>query len=151
MPSVFETAPAALAIPITFATRATWDAICTELPTQARQFALGNGFAAKPGACLAIDDAPGPTWVGTTLLGGHHPGRDLSRRGDLEVRGSRCRRPSPVSRSCSMVAPPVLVRDGRSVHATRLTPRPWITDRPCALPAAAGVLPGGDLEMAPHV
>jgi leucyl aminopeptidase len=59
MPSVFETAPAASAIPITFATRATWDAICAELPTQARQFALANCFAAKPGACLALPSADG--------------------------------------------------------------------------------------------
>jgi len=59
MPSVFETAPAASAIPITFATRATWDAICTELPTLARQFALANGFAAKPGACLALPTVDG--------------------------------------------------------------------------------------------
>src|SRR6266478_2319790 len=59
MPSVFETAPAASAIPITFATKATWNAICAELPTQARQFALANGFAAKPGACLALPSAGG--------------------------------------------------------------------------------------------
>jgi leucyl aminopeptidase len=59
MPSVFETAPAASAIPVTFATKATWDAICAELPTQARQFALANGFAAKPGAFLALPSADG--------------------------------------------------------------------------------------------
>ena len=59
MPSVFETAPAASAIPITFATKATWDATCAELPAQARQFALANGFAAKPGACLALPSADG--------------------------------------------------------------------------------------------
>jgi leucyl aminopeptidase len=59
MPSVFETAPAASAIPITFATRATWDAIRAELPAPARQFALANGFAAKPGACLALPSADG--------------------------------------------------------------------------------------------
>jgi leucyl aminopeptidase len=59
MPSVFETAPAASAIPITFATRATWDTICAELPAQARQFGLANGFAAKPGACLPLPSADG--------------------------------------------------------------------------------------------
>ncbi len=59
MPSVFETAPAASAIPITFATKATWDAVSTALPAQARQFALANGFAAKPGACLALPSADG--------------------------------------------------------------------------------------------
>src|SRR4030081_4064335 len=59
MPSVFETAPAASSIPITFATRTTWDAICAGLPGEARQFALANGFAAKPGACLALPAADG--------------------------------------------------------------------------------------------
>jgi leucyl aminopeptidase len=59
MPSVFETAPGASAIPITFATKATWEAICADLPAQARQFALDNGFAGKPGACLTLPDAQG--------------------------------------------------------------------------------------------
>jgi leucyl aminopeptidase len=54
MHSVFETVPATTAIPITFATKATWEAICAALPAQARQFALANGFAAKPGACLTL-------------------------------------------------------------------------------------------------
>src|SRR6476661_6206882 len=59
MHSVFETAPATSAIPITFATKATWDAICADLPAQARQFALANGFAAKPGACLTLPASDG--------------------------------------------------------------------------------------------
>jgi leucyl aminopeptidase len=59
MPSVFETAPAPSAIPITFATKATWDAIRAGLPAEARQFALANGFAAKPGACLTLPSADG--------------------------------------------------------------------------------------------
>lgn len=59
MHSVFETAPAASAIPITFATKATWQAICADLPAMARQFALANGFAAKPGACLTLPAADG--------------------------------------------------------------------------------------------
>src|SRR5258705_3609897 len=59
MRSVFETAPTVSAIPITFATKATWDAIRAELPTQARQFRLANGFAAKPGAYLALPSADG--------------------------------------------------------------------------------------------
>ena len=54
MPSVFETAPAAKAIPITFATKANWDAIKAALPAEARQFAEANGFAAKPGKCLIL-------------------------------------------------------------------------------------------------
>ena len=59
MHSVFETAPATTAIPITFATKATWEAICAALPAQARQFALANGFAAKPGACLTLPASDG--------------------------------------------------------------------------------------------
>jgi leucyl aminopeptidase len=59
MDSVFETAPATPVIPITFATKATWDAISSELPAPARQFALANGFAAKPGACLTLPGATG--------------------------------------------------------------------------------------------
>jgi leucyl aminopeptidase len=59
MHSVFEAAPATPAIPITFATRTTWEAICADLPANSRQFALANGFAAKPGACLALPSADG--------------------------------------------------------------------------------------------
>src|ERR1700724_2676625 len=59
MHSVFDPAPAASAIPITFASKATWDAICADLPGEARQFALANGFAAKPGACLTLPAADG--------------------------------------------------------------------------------------------
>src|SRR6202011_4143864 len=59
MPSVFETAPAASAIPITFATKATWDAICAGLAAPARQFAVANGFTGKPGACLTLPAADG--------------------------------------------------------------------------------------------
>src|ERR1700732_1185956 len=59
MNSVFETAPAAPAIPITFATKARWEAICADLPAPGRQFALANGFSAKPGACLTLPAADG--------------------------------------------------------------------------------------------
>ena len=59
MHSLFETTPAASAIPITFATKSSWEAICAQLPAEARQFALANGFAAKPGACLALPAADG--------------------------------------------------------------------------------------------
>jgi leucyl aminopeptidase len=59
MDSVFETAPATPAIPIMFATKATWEPICAELPAQARQFAQANGFKAKPGACLTLPSADG--------------------------------------------------------------------------------------------
>jgi len=59
MLSAFETAPAVTAIPITFATKATWQTICDGLPGEARQFALANGFAARPGACLTLPAADG--------------------------------------------------------------------------------------------
>ncbi|MBR0691855.1 M17 family metallopeptidase [Bradyrhizobium lablabi] len=59
MSSVFETAPSAAAIPITFVTKATWDAIKKELPAPARRYAEDNGFAAKPGKCLALPAADG--------------------------------------------------------------------------------------------
>jgi leucyl aminopeptidase len=59
MPSPFETAPATPAIPITFASKSNWDAIRSELPEPARQFAEANGFAGKPGACLALPAADG--------------------------------------------------------------------------------------------
>jgi leucyl aminopeptidase len=59
MPSPFETAPAASAIPITFASRSTWDAIRAGLPAAARQFAVANGFSGKPGACLALPASDG--------------------------------------------------------------------------------------------
>jgi leucyl aminopeptidase len=59
MPSVFETAPAAEAIPITFATKANWETIKDALPAEGRQFADANGFAAKPGKCLILPAADG--------------------------------------------------------------------------------------------
>jgi leucyl aminopeptidase len=59
MDSVFETAPATPAIPITFATKATWEGIYAELPAQARRFAQANGFKAKPGTCLTLPSADG--------------------------------------------------------------------------------------------
>src|SRR5215475_1822412 len=59
MPSLFETAPATPAVPITFASKSNWDAIRSELPATARQFADANGFAAKPGAYLALPAADG--------------------------------------------------------------------------------------------
>jgi leucyl aminopeptidase len=59
MHSAFEAASATPAIPITFATKSTWDTIAADLPSPARQFAAANGFAAKPGAWLALPDADG--------------------------------------------------------------------------------------------
>jgi leucyl aminopeptidase len=59
MPSVFETSAGVSAIPITFATRATWEAVSASLAVPLRQFALANGFAAKPGVCLTLPTADG--------------------------------------------------------------------------------------------
>ena len=84
MHPVFQTTPAASAIPITFATKASWDAILAELPSQARQFAQANGFAAKPGACLTLPTAEGQ--IAQVLFGiedGSSPSRDLFRPGLL--------------------------------------------------------------------
>ena len=49
MHSVFEVAPVAHAIPITFVTKATWDAISSDLPADAAELAhdmpeTGNGI-----------------------------------------------------------------------------------------------------------
>src|SRR5215472_1534565 len=84
MPSLFETAPATPAIPITFASKSTWDAISAELPAPARHFALANGFAAKPGACLILPAADGK--IAGVLFGLEDEGgrsRDLFRPGAL--------------------------------------------------------------------
>jgi leucyl aminopeptidase len=58
MQSPFETAPAD-AIPIIFATKATWEGIAKHLPEQARQFAAANGFTAEPGKCLTLPSPDG--------------------------------------------------------------------------------------------
>src|ERR1700681_4474464 len=84
MPSVFETAPAASAIPITFVTKSTWEAISRELPAAGRQFALANGFAAKPGKCLVLPAADGR--IAQVLFGledATAASRDLFRPGAL--------------------------------------------------------------------
>jgi leucyl aminopeptidase len=84
MHSVFEPEPAASAIPITFATKATWGTICETLPTQARQFAKANGFAAKPGACLTLPSVDGQ--IAQVLFGLEDEAaknRDLFRPGAL--------------------------------------------------------------------
>src|SRR5215467_233929 len=59
MTSPFATSPAAPAIPITFVTKSSWEAARAALSPQAAQFALANGFAAKPGACLVLPTADG--------------------------------------------------------------------------------------------
>jgi len=65
MPSVFNTS--ASAIPITFVTKSSWDAIRETLPPVQRQFATANGFAGKPGAYLALP-APDGT-IAAVLFG----------------------------------------------------------------------------------
>ena len=59
MHPVFETAPATPSIPIRFATGTTWEAIRDNLSAAERNFASANGFAAKPGKCLALPAADG--------------------------------------------------------------------------------------------
>jgi leucyl aminopeptidase len=84
MQSVFETAPSPLAIPITFATRATLDALSATLPAPARQFAHANGFAARPGECLTLPAADGR--IAHVLFGLEDEAakwRDLFRPGQL--------------------------------------------------------------------
>jgi leucyl aminopeptidase len=84
MHSPFETAPAASAIPISFVTKSTWEAISTELPAEGRQFALANGFAAKPGKCLVLPAADGR--IAQVLFGledATAASRDLFRPGAL--------------------------------------------------------------------
>jgi leucyl aminopeptidase len=84
MPPVFETAPAAAAIPITFATRTTWDAVSAGLSAQARQFALANGFTAKAGKCLILPSPEGQ--IAQVIFGLDEESsktRDLFRAGSL--------------------------------------------------------------------
>src|SRR3979409_2367377 len=104
MHSVFETAAAASAIPITFATKATWEAICAGLPGEARQFALANGFAAKPGACLTLPAPDGK--IAQALFG-------------LEDDGSKFRDPFRPG-SLPGLLPPGVYRFAHAPHDTRL-------------------------------
>ncbi len=59
MHPAFAPPSTANAIPITFATKLTWDAISADLPAHARQFAAANAFTAKPGQCLTLPAADG--------------------------------------------------------------------------------------------
>ncbi|OAF07960.1 leucyl aminopeptidase family protein [Bradyrhizobium neotropicale] len=82
MPSVFETSPTA--IPITFVTKASWDAVRETLPPAQRQFASANAFTAKPGAYLALPAPDGA--IAHILFGLEDNGaksRDLFRPGAL--------------------------------------------------------------------
>jgi leucyl aminopeptidase len=84
MTSPFATSPATSAIPITFATKSSWEAIRAALPPQAAQFAIANGFAAKPGVCLVLPTAEGH--IAQVLFGLEDEdtrSRDLFRPGSL--------------------------------------------------------------------
>ena len=83
MPSVFDPAPAT-AIPIHFASKATWPALSATLPAPAQAFAKANGFAARPGACLTLPGADGA--ISDVIFGIEDDGaksRDLFRPGLL--------------------------------------------------------------------
>jgi leucyl aminopeptidase len=82
MPSVFETSTTA--IPITFVTKSSWDAVREALPPLQRQFAGANGFAGKAGAWLALPAADGA--IANVLFGLDDDGaksRDPFRAGSL--------------------------------------------------------------------
>ena len=84
MTSPFVASPAASAIPITFVTESSWEATRAALPPHAAQFAVANGFAAKPGACLVLPTADGG--IGQVLYGLEDKdarSRDLFRPGAL--------------------------------------------------------------------
>src|SRR5665213_3141584 len=104
MQSVFETAPAAPAIPIIFATKASWDAIRDGLAAPARQFALANDFAAKPGKCLILPSADGQ--IAQVLFG-------------LEEAASKSRDPFRPGALPGLL-PPGLYRFANAPHDSRL-------------------------------
>ena len=84
MPAVFEILSPASAVPITFVTRSSWDAVRETLSPPQRQFAAVNGFAAKPGAYLALFAPDGG--IAQVLFGLEDDGaksRDLFRPGAL--------------------------------------------------------------------
>ena len=83
MPSVFETAPTPPPFP-SFCDQGDMGGDRGGLPEQARQFALANGFAAKPGACLTLPAADGK--IAQVLFGLEDESaksRDLFRPGAL--------------------------------------------------------------------
>jgi leucyl aminopeptidase len=104
MHSVFETAPAASAIPITFATKATWDEIRDGLSAPGRQFALANGFTAKPGKCLILPSTDGQ--IAQVIFG-------------LDEETSKSRDPFSAG-SLPGLLPPGIYRFANTPHDTRL-------------------------------
>ena len=84
MPSVFETAPAPSAIPITFATKATWDAIRDGLPRREQAVRAGQRFCRQ--ARRLPDAAVGGRQIAQVLFGIEDEAsksRDLFRPGTL--------------------------------------------------------------------
>src|SRR4051812_24434452 len=84
MPSVFDAASAAPAIPITFVTKTTWRALSATLSAEGRQFAHANGYTAKPGECLMLPAVDGR--IAQVLFGLEDEAakwRDLFRPGQL--------------------------------------------------------------------
>src|SRR5258708_20930907 len=84
MHPVFEAAAAAPAIPITFVTKTTWEAVSATLPEPAQHFAQANGFAAKPGECLTLRSVDGE--IADVIFGledDADKSRDLFRPGQL--------------------------------------------------------------------
>jgi leucyl aminopeptidase len=82
MPSVFEIS--STAIPITFVSKASWDAVREALPAAQRAFAAASAFGAKPGGYLALPAADGA--IAQVLFGLDDDGarsRDLFRPGSL--------------------------------------------------------------------
>ena len=75
---------ASSAVPITFATKSTWDAVSATLPAAARRFASANAFTAKPGQYLALPAEDGS--LAHVLFGiedASSEWRDLFRPGQL--------------------------------------------------------------------
>ena len=104
MPSTFATDPDSSAIPITFATKSTWEASAPHCRRRRRKFALANDFAAKPGACLVLPTADGQ--IAQVLFGLEDEGaksRDLFRPGALPG-----------------LLPPGIYRFANAPHDTRL-------------------------------
>jgi leucyl aminopeptidase len=104
MHSLFETAPAAPAVPITFASKASWPAIARDLPVPARQFAIASDFTAKAGKCLIL---PAPDGQIARVMFGlddeSSKSRDLFRAGSLPG-----------------LLPPGIYRFANAPHDTRL-------------------------------
>ncbi|MCG6203842.1 leucyl aminopeptidase family protein [Rhodopseudomonas sp. HC1] len=59
MSSLFAAAPEPQAIPISFVTTSSWEALCESLPAAARRFARAHGYSGKPGQFLALPNAYG--------------------------------------------------------------------------------------------